>query len=153
MECVRLRVKDLDFAQRQIVVRDGKGMEDRVTMLAQSLILPLETHFRQVKQLHAGDLAQGYGAVYLPYALERKYPYSGRDWVWQYVFPSNRLSKDPSTGTMRRHHANESGLQKAVKQAAHLAGLNKRVSCHTFRHSFATHLLQQSYDIRTVQDR
>jgi integron integrase len=152
MECARLRVTDLDFAQRQLVVRDGKGMEDRVTMLADSLILPLETHVRQVKQLHTRDLAQGYGSVYLPYALERKYPYSGRDWVWQYVFPSNRLSKDPRTGIVRRHHASESSLQKAVKEAARLAGLNKRVSCHTFRHSFATHLLQQGYDIRTVQE-
>jgi integron integrase len=152
MECLRLRVKDLDFAQRQIIVRDGKGMEDRLTMLPDSLIGPLQEHLSHVKHLHAQDVAQGLGSVYLPYALERKYPRAGRLWIWQYVFPSDRLSKDPRAGITRRHHTSESGLQKAVSQAGRSVGLNKRISCHTFRHSFATHLLQQGYDIRTVQE-
>jgi integron integrase len=152
MECLRLRVKDLDFAQHQIIVRDGKGMEDRLTTLPDSLIGPLQEHLSHVKHLHAQDVAQGLGAVYLPFALERKYPRAGRLWIWQYVFPSDRLSKDPRTGITRRHHASESGLQKAVSQAGRSVGLNKRISCHTFRHSFATHLLQQGYDIRTVQE-
>jgi integron integrase len=152
MECLRLRVKDLDFAQHQIIVRDGKGMEDRVTMLPESLIIPLQEHLSHVKRLHARDVAQEVGPVYLPFALERKYPHAGRLLIWQYVFPSERLSKDPRTGSIRRHHASESALQKAVSQAARAVGLNKRISCHTFRHSFATHLLQQGYDIRTVQE-
>jgi integron integrase len=152
MECLRLRVKDIDFAQHQIVVRDGKGMEDRVTMLPASLVVPLQEHLARVKRLHAHDLTKGYGSVYLPFALERKYPRAGRLWIWQYVFPSNRLSRDPRTATVRRHHASESGLQRAVSQAGRSAELTKRVSCHTFRHSFATHLLQQGYDIRTVQE-
>jgi integron integrase len=152
MECLRLRVKDLDFAQHQIIVRDGNGMEDRLTTLPDSLIGPLQEHLSHVKHLHAQDVAQGLGAVYLPFALERKYPRAGRLWIWQYVFPSDRLSKDPRTGITRRHHASESGLQKAVSQAGRSVGLNKRISCHTFRHSFATHLLQQGYDIRTVQE-
>jgi integron integrase len=152
MECLRLRVKDLDFAQRQISVRDGKGMEDRVTMLPESLIIPLQEHLSHVKRIHAQDVAQGVGSVYLPFALERKYPHAGRLWIWQYVFPSDRLSKDPRTGITRRYHASESALQKAVSQAGRAVGLNKRISCHTFRHSFATHLLQQGYDIRTVQE-
>jgi integron integrase len=152
MECLRLRVKDLDFAQRQITVRDGKGMEDRVTMLPESLISPLQEHLSHVKRIHAQDVAQGVGTVYLPFALERKYPHAGRLWIWQYVFPSDRLSKDPRTGIVRRHHASESALQKAVSHAGRTVGVNKRISCHTFRHSFATHLLQQGYDIRTVQE-
>jgi integron integrase len=152
MECLRLRVKDIDFAQHQIVVRDGKGMNDRVTMLPGSLIFPLQQHFARAKRLHAQDLAKGYGSVYLPFALERKYPRAGRLWIWQYVFPSNRLSRDPRTGTIRRHHASERGLQRVISQAGRSVGLTKRVSCHTFRHSFATHLLQQGYDIRTVQE-
>jgi integron integrase len=151
MECLRLRVKDLDFAQRQIIVRDGKGMEDRVTMLPESLIVPLQDHLLRVRRLHTQDLAKGFGSVYLPFALERKYPHAG-EWIWQYVFPSDRLSKDPRTGIMRRHHTSESGLQRAVSQAGRAVGLNKRISCHTFRHSVATHLLQQGYDIRTVQE-
>jgi integron integrase len=152
MECLRLRVKDLDFAQRQIIVRDGKGMEDRVTMLPGSLVTPLQEHLLRVKHVHAQDVAHGYGSVYLPSALARKYPRAGRAWIWQYVFPSDRLSKDPRSGSMRRHHAHESGLQRAVSQAGSLVGLTKRISCHTFRHSFATHLLQEGYDIRTVQE-
>jgi integron integrase len=152
MECVRLRIKDLDFAQHQVVVRDGKGTRDRVTMLPTSLVEPLQIHLRRVKRLHEHDLAHGYGAVYLPFALERKYPHASCDWAWQYVFPADRISDDPRTGQRRRHHVSESGLQKAVKEATRLAGIVKPVSCHTFRHSFATHLLQNGYDIRTVQE-
>jgi len=152
MECLRLRVKDLDFAQRQIIVRDGKGQQDRVTMLPESLIAPLQEHLQRVKRLHEEDLDKGYGAVYLPDALERKYPNASRGWAWQYVFPSDRLSEDPRTGIVRRHHLDESNLQKAVKEAARLAGIAKLVGPHTFRHSFATHLLQNGYDIRTVQE-
>lgn len=152
MECVRLRVKDLDFAQRAIIVRDGKGAEDRVTMLPDSLIAPLQEHLQRVKRLHEEDLAKGHGAVYLPHALERKYPNANREWAWQYVFPSDRLSVDPRSGTVRRHHLDESGLQKAVRQAAKRAGIPKPVTPHTFRHSFATHLLEAGYDIRTVQE-
>jgi integron integrase len=152
MECMRLRVKDVDFGQHQIVVRDGKGNRDRVTMLPESLVTPLQEHLLRVKRLHDEDLARGHGAVYLPYALERKYPNANREWIWQYVFPSERLSKDPRSGVMRRHHLHESSLQKAVRNAAKRAGLNKHVTCHTFRHSFATHLLENGYDIRTVQE-
>ena len=152
MECLRLRVKDLDFERRAVVVRDGKGQEDRVTMLPDSLVAPLKEHLRLVKQQHEEDLAQGYGSVYLPDALERKYPNASREWVWQYVFPSGRLAPDPRSGETRRHHQDESGLQKAVRRAARLVGIEKRVSCHTFRHCFATHLLESGYDIRTVQE-
>jgi integron integrase len=152
MECLRLRVKDLDFAQRQIIVRDGKGMDDRVTMLPASLVVPLQEHLSRVQRLHAQDVAHRVAPVYLPFALERKYPRAGRLWIWQYVFPSNGLSKDPRTGIIRRHHAHESGLQRAISRAGRAAGLTKRISCHTLRHSFATHLLQQGYDIRTVQE-
>lgn len=152
MECVRLQVKDLDFAQRQIILRDAKGMEDRVTMLPESLSAPLREHLRGVERLHEEDLAKGHGAVHLPYALERKYPNANREWIWQYVFPSGRLSVDPRSGVVRRHHIDESGLQKAIRKAAKLAGIRKRVPPHTFRHSFATHLLEDGYDIRTVQE-
>jgi integron integrase len=152
MECVRLRVGDVDFGQHLIVVRNGEGMEDRATMLPDAVVAPLQEHLQRVKRLHERDLAQGYGSVYLPFALERKYPNADREWIWQYVFPSERLSKDPRSGVMRRHHVDESGLQKAVREAARLAGIEKRVTCHTFRHSFATHLLESHYDIRTVQE-
>lgn len=152
MECVRLRVKDLDFERREIIVREPKAGHDRVTMLSTGLIIPLQDHLKRVKLLHERDLAAGYGQVHLPFALERKSPNASRDWGWQYVFPSDRLSPDPRSGLIRRHHIDESNLQRAVKAAAQLARLTKPVSCHTFRHSFATHLLEGGYDIRTVQE-
>jgi integron integrase len=151
-ECVRLRIKDLDFERRLIVVRDGKGDKDRITMLPESLVAPLQEHLARVKHTHAKDLAGGCGAVHLPHALERKYPKANREWGWQYVFPARSLSSDPRTGLTRRHHLDQSGLQKAVRQATRLAGIDKPVTCHTFRHSFATHLLETGYDIRTVQE-
>jgi len=142
----------VDFGQHLIVVRDGKGMENRATMLPDTVVAPLQEHLQRAKRLHERDLAQGYGSVYLPFALERKYPNADREWVRQYVFPSEHLSKDPRSGVMRRHHLDESGLQKAVRKAARLARIEKRVTCHTFRHSFATHLLESHYDIHTVQE-
>jgi len=153
VECIRLRVKDIDFAQHCLMVCDGKGEKDRLTMLPESLIVPLKEHLARVQQIHQQDIRDGYGAVYLPYALENKYPNANREWAWQYVFPAKSLSSDPRSTLMRRHHADESGLQKAVRAAARLAGIaHKPVGCHTLRHSFATHLLQSGYDIRTVQE-
>ncbi len=152
MECVRLRVKDVDFEMRQVTVREGKGFKDRVTMLPQSLIAPLQAHLARVRALHDEDMAEGYGAVYLSYALEKKYPNAAKEWGWQYVFPSRGLSVDPRSGVTRRHHVDEKSLQRAVKRAAQQAGIAKPATPHTFRHSFATHLLQSGYDIRTVQE-
>jgi len=152
MECVRLRVKDIDFAQRQITVRDAKGGKDRVTVLPDSLVEPLKNHLRHVRMLHDEALANNRGSVFLPYALERKYPSANREWSWQYLFPARNSSLDPRSGQVRRHHITQSGLQKALKRAVKLAQIHKPVSCHTFRHSFATHLLEDGYDIRTVQD-
>jgi integron integrase len=160
MECVRLRVKDIDFARNQIMVRDGKGQKDRVTMLPERFAAPLKEHLARVKAIYDQDLAQGTAGVYIWSALERKYPNAGKEWIWQYVFPAKTLSVDPRSSKVRRHHINETVVQKAVKEAAAQAAINKKVSCHTLRHFlrqaqdklFATHLLQARYDIRTVQE-
>jgi integron integrase len=152
MECVRLRVQDVDFDLRQILVRDGKGQKNRVVPLPQGVQSPLRAYLAEVRRLHEEDLAQGLGEVYLPDALDRKYPNAAREWGWQFVFPSGRLSTDPRSGVARRHHIHENGLQKSIKKAALAAGLTKRVNCHALRHSFATHLLAAGYDIRTVQE-
>jgi integron integrase len=152
MECLRLRVLDLDFDHSQILVRNGKGQKDRITMLPRRYEKPLREHLGNVKRQHEKDLAEGHGDVYLWPGLERKYPKASKEWIWQYVFPSDQLSVDPRGKKVRRHHLHESLLQKAVKDAAMKAGLTKRVSCHALRHSFATHLLENGYDIRTVQE-
>jgi len=151
-ECLKLRVKDVDFGYRQILVRDGKGAKDRVTMLPQSVIDPLQAHLVRVQTLHEQDLAAGYGDVELPDALARKYPKAPYEWAWKFVFPSHRLSTDPRSGVIRRHHVYENYLIRGVKQAAFAARIAKHVSCHTLRHSFATHLLEAGHDIRTVQE-
>jgi integron integrase len=152
MEAVRLRVKDVDFQMKQVTVRSGKGDKDRFTTLPVSLIPPLENQMRKARVLHEQDLAQGHGAVYLPYALERKYPAAAKEWAWQYLFPARDLSTDPLTGVVRRHHVDPSVVNKAIKVAVQRAGLTKVVSAHSFRHSFATHLLQRGTDIRTIQE-
>lgn len=152
MEAVRLRVKDVEFARHEIIVREGKGLKDRATMLPESIVATLRAHLVKVKAFHEEDLAAGLGEVYLPFALDKKYSNAGREWGWQYFFPSKNLSVDPHSGKTRRHHLDEKGVQRAMKQAVRDAGLVKPATPHTLRHSFATHLLQAGYDIRTVQE-
>ena len=152
LEALRMRVKDLDFDQDQIVVRGGKGDKDRITMLPQSLKAELRRHLSEVRVLHERDLGRGAGRVDLPTALSRKYPGGDRDWRWQWVFPASRIGVNPDTGEPRRHHLHESAVQRAVTLAVRQSGVQKRATCHSFRHSFATHLLEDGYDIRTVQE-
>lgn len=152
MECMRLRVKDIEFVRREILVRDGKGGKDRVTMLPTALIVPLKAHLVRIRERHVQDLAEGYGRVHMPTALAIKYPNAAREWPWQYVFVAAKRSIDPRSGVEQRHHVSEQVLQRAVKQASRDADMTKPVSPHTLRHSFATHLLQGGYDIRTVQE-
>lgn len=152
MECVRLRVKDIDFGYQQILVRDAKGAKDRVVPLPRSVTSTLTTHLETVRETHQADIGRGLGKVFLPDALARKFPNAAQQWHWQYAFPSRRLSVDPRSGQARRHHIHENGLQRAVRAAAAEVGIHKKVNCHSLRHSFATHLLENGYDIRTVQE-
>lgn len=151
-ECLALRVQDVDFDYREILVRGGKGGKDRRTMLPERLLTPLQAQLKNARRLHERDVAEGFGGVYMPFALAKKYPNAAREWKWQYVFPASKLSTDPRSGVMRRHHWYPKNVQRALSQSARDVGLTKRVGMHVLRHSFATHLLEDGYDIRTVQE-
>lgn len=152
LEALRLRVKDVDFEMHQITVRDGKGAKDRFTVLPQGIVPPLKEHLARVRLTHEEDLREGYGAVYMPGALDRKFPNAAKEWRWQYVFPAQGLSTDPRSGAIRRHHVDEATVAKAIRAAVARVGITKRVTSHTFRHSFATHSLKNGADIRTIQE-